>query len=186
MNSWTQAQLLGLALALASTAPVQAGAEGNPQHIVLADLGLHVVGVGYQRTVSEHFAVQLDLDSWTPWTQNINFLGLSGEAFKSDISGVVLRARPIWYVLAESPRGLWVSPFGQVGQGWATRSGVRETGPVWALGGSVGYAWLPFDRLHISIGLGAQVHGASIQGGESIPSFTRPYAHLDGMVGWAF
>ena len=41
---------------------------------------LHVIGVGYQRTVSLPIALQADLEPYTPWTQNINFLGLSGEA----------------------------------------------------------------------------------------------------------
>jgi hypothetical protein len=49
-----------------------------PKNIVLADLGLHVVGLGYQRTLTPNLAAQVSFNLWLPWTQNQNFLGLAG------------------------------------------------------------------------------------------------------------
>ena len=161
-------------------------ADALPKNVVLADLGLHVVGLGYQRTLSSHVALQLAADAYTPWTQNINLLGLPGEATAGDTSGWVIRARPFVYPLGGGPTGVWVSPFFQAGVGSATRDGQREQGRLWAAGASVGYSWLMGHRVHIAFGVGGQYHVADFPGGADAPSFSRPYPTLDGSIGYLF
>ena len=153
--------------------------------MVLADLGLHVVGVGYQRSLAPALALQVDLESYTPWTQNVDLLGLSGQATKGDTSGAVVRGRVFLYPGSDAPTGFWLSPFGQGGVGWATRDGQRRTGPLWAVGASAGYSVL-FHALHLALGLGGQFHTAQFPGGEGAPSFARFYPTLDASVGYAF
>ena len=176
--------LVALRLALAFTVAVPA--EELPKNVLLADLGLHVIGVGYQRSVTPSFALQLDLESYAPWTQNLNLFGLSGEAFKADTSGYAVRGRLFWYPSAEAPTGLWLSPFVQGGPVTATREGVAVKGTAFAAGGGVGYAWLFKNTVHLAIGGGLQLHTAHLAGGDGIPSFARLYPHLDANLGWAF
>src|SRR5947208_3244850 len=59
--------------------------QAEPENMLLADLGLHVVGIGYQRTVAPGVAVQLCAESYTPWTQEDRVF---------EVQGAVLRLRP--------------------------------------------------------------------------------------------
>jgi opacity protein-like surface antigen len=163
------------------------------KNVVLADLGLHVIGAGYQRTLAPGIALQLDLESYTPWTQSTNLFGAS-DGYQGDLSGVALRFRPIFFGLFGTgakdgdgaPTGVWCSPFGQFGIARASRGGDVRTGHVWALGAGAGYSWLLWGRFAILLGAGGQYHVANIPGGDSIPSFKRFYPTLDGNAGYAF
>src|SRR4051812_21243752 len=147
-------------------------ARANPDNVLLADVGLHVVGVGYQRTVAQHVALQLAAESYTPWTQEDSFF---------EVQGFVVRARPVIY-LHDAPRGWWLSPFAQLGVGTADRG----TGTLWAVGVSAGYAWLVWDHLHVAIGGGLQYDEARIAGGSGRPAFAEVWPQIDGSVGYAF
>ena len=181
-------------LALSGRAHADDGAStttSQPKTVLLADLGLHVVGVGVQRTVHPALALQVDVDVYTPWTQNIDFLGLSGTANKADVTGGVVRVRAIWFPSSSAPTGFWVSPFAQAGGVTATRDGHNLSGGAWALGASAGYAWLLLGGLHISLGVGGQMHGALIPGdtrsaSNTPPSFARLYPTLDATLGYAW
>jgi hypothetical protein len=146
--------------------------RAEPENLVIADLGLHVVGVGYQRTVAPNVAVQVCAESYTPWTQEDQFF---------EVQGAVLRARPVIYK-DRAPRGWWLSPFAQVG----VVSAERGSGAAWAIGASLGYAWLVADHVHIAVGAGAQYDQARISGGSSRPAFAEVWPQLDGTIGYAF
>lgn len=152
-------------------------AHADPERVVLADLGLHVVGAGFQQSISSHVALQLALESYTPWTQEDTFF---------ELQGVVVRARPVFYAAADTPTRWWLSPFAQAGIGYATRDGTHQSGLVWAAGASIGYAWLVWSRIHIAIGAGIQYDVARIPGGDSKPSFSTIWPTLDGTIGYAF
>jgi hypothetical protein len=143
-----------------------------PPNILVADLGLHVIGVGYQRTVAPNIALQIDAESYTPWTQEDTFF---------EVSGFLVRARPVFYKTA-APTGWWLSPFAQAGIATATRG----SGLAWAAGASLGYAWLVADHLHIAIGVGAQYDQVRIPGGSARPAFAEVWPTLDGVIGYAF
>ena len=68
-----------------------------PKNIVLADVGLHVVGLGYQRTLTPQVAVQLTASLYVPWTQSQNFLGAAGSSSLGDLAGVIARLRVFIY-----------------------------------------------------------------------------------------
>lgn len=149
-----------------------AAAHADPDNLVVADLGLHVVGIGYQRTITPGIALQLDADSYTPWTEEDRFF---------EVQGAVLRLRGVFYA-EQAPRGWWISPFAQGGIGTADRG----TGAVWAAGASVGYAWLIASHVHIALGIGAQYNQARIPGGDGRPAFAQIWPQLDGTIGYAF
>ena len=158
-------------------------AADEPRNVVVADLGLHVIGVGYQRSVSSHLSLQLDADLYTPWTQNINLGGLSGDADRGNLTGFVLRGRLFVYPASEAPTGFWISPFAQAGLATETRDGIQQQGTVWAVGASVGWALLLKRHLHLALGLGVQYHASHFPFG---PGFGRFYPTLDAVIGWAF
>ena len=161
--------------------------EPLPVHALVADLGQHVVGVGYQRSLAPWISAQLTLSYYQPWTQNINFLGLSGDANKGgDLRGVISRGRAFFYPFAAAPTGLWISPFVQGGIGWGLRNAERRAGPVWAAGTSVGYSALLGTSVLLGGGVGLQYHFARIAGGDGPPSFSRLYPQVEIQLGYAF
>ncbi len=171
--------LLALLL-LARTAraePSASPAPASPQNAVALDLGLHVVGLGYQRTISPRLAFFGALDWYVPWTQTTSTL---------DTMGAVVRLRPFLFLLQDAPRGLWVSPFMQAGFARADSGGEKRVGFAGAVGVSLGYALLLADRIYLSAGIGAQIHAVRIRGGDGGPSFVGPYVHADALVGYAF
>ncbi len=165
--------LRGMKLATALVVIFARTAQADAPNLMLADLGLHVVGVGYQRTVSDHVALQLAAESYTPWTQEDTTL---------EVRGFVIRLRPMLYRRAGTPTGWWLSPFGQAG----VASASRGSGLAWAVGASAGYAWLIAEHLHIAIGLGAQYDQVRIPGGSGRPAFAELWPTLDGSIGYAF
>jgi len=158
-----------------------------PRDMLVADLGQHVVGVGYQRSTSPWVAAQVTASYYQPWTQNINFLGLSGDANKGgDLRGFIVRGRVFFHPFGAAPTGLWISPFAQAGVGWGLRNDERRAGAVSAAGVSVGYSALLGDSVLIGGGLGIQYHAADIPGGDGPPRFSRYYPQVDINVGYLF
>lgn len=174
--------MMTVAAIASASSPDEARAQaavdaGPPENVVLADLGLHVVGLGYQRTVTPSVALQVAVDWYVPWTQTEETL---------DTMGAVLRLRPVFHVTDDAPEGLWLSPFAQGGFVRADRGADTKVGPAAAFGGSVGYAFLIADHVFLSAGAGIQVHGVVVPGGAGEPSFYGPYPHLDATAGYAF
>jgi hypothetical protein len=147
-----------------------------PNQAIVADLGLHVIGVGYHRSLSERVVGSISLDLYVPWTFTQNAFGLSGN-YRSDLAGIVVRVRPFIFLW----RGLWVSPFLQ--------GGPAKAGDAWgiaaAAGAAVGYAFVLFDHLLLSPGLGVQGHSAWM-GGNGPPSFLGVWPHVDLLVGYTW
>ena len=154
--------------------------------ILLADLGLHVIGVGYQVTLSPGFVLQVDADWWTPWTRQL-------VQYQTDETGVLLRARPVWY-FDDAPTGSWISPFAQAGPARATVDGELTAGWAGAVGLSLGFSWLLREHLHAAIGGGAQFDWALFPPPPGTfcidtcfpPGFAGLWPHLDATVGYAF
>jgi hypothetical protein len=151
------------------------------------DLGQHVVGVGLQRTDSGYLSVQGVVAYYQPWTQNINFLGLSGDADKGgDLRGAIIRARAFIHPWGDAPTGFWLTPFVQGGIGLGLRNDVRKLGPVAAGGLSVGYTGRIAERILLGGGLGLQYHYASIPDGSGPPSFSRLYPQVEIQAAYMF
>jgi hypothetical protein len=173
------------ALVGASVVPATALADEIPAAALIGDLGLHVIGVGHHQTLSSYLAGQLLLDLYAPWTQNAHLLGPEGEP-EADVLGVVVRARVFLHPFGNAPRGLWVSPFTQLGPVWATRDGEKRTGAAGATGLSVGYSLWIAGHVLVGLGAGAQYHAAALPGGDGTPSFAGLYPTVDILLGYAF
>jgi hypothetical protein len=167
-----------------AAAPLLAALAMNPgpapepaprRHALVADLGLHVVGVGYQRRVNCYLATQVSVSYYAPWTMNLNVLGLAGDgrSGQADTAGVVVRARAFLFGAGEAPTGFWLSPFVQTGAVWATRGGAQVFGPTVAVGLSAGWTFALGDRVLLGLGLGGQYHAAWFEGDVQEPGFER-------------
>jgi hypothetical protein len=166
--------------------PAPAAPASAAQRLLIADLGQHVVAFGYQASTSRWIAAQLVGGYYQPWTQNINFLGLSGDANKGgDLRGVIARGRVFVHPFGAAPTGLWISPFVQAGIGWGLRGDDRRAGPVSAAGVSLGYSALLGESILLGGGLGLQYHEARIPGGDGAPRFSRYYPQVDIQLGYA-
>lgn len=148
-----------------------------PKNVIVADVGLHVVGVGFQRSLTPQLALQLTASLYVPWTQS------AVGAERTQVAGIIGRLRLFVYPDAHAPRGFWMSPFFQAGAASETRDGVVQRGVVWAAGASAGWAWLPWNRLHIALGAGVQYHSGKFPAG---PGFERFYPQVDANLGYAF
>ncbi len=167
--------------------PEPAAPAELPRDMLVADLGQHVVGFGYQRSTSRWVAAQVTASYYQPWTQNIDFLGLSGEANKGgDLRGMIGRVRVFFHPFGAAPTGFWISPFAQAGVGLGLRNGERRAGPVSAVGTSVGYSKLLGSSVLLGGGFGIQYHAAKIPGGEGPPRFSRYYPQVDIQLGYLF
>ena len=157
----------------------------RPEHLLVADLGLHVIGVGYQATISPAWSAQVALDAYVPWTENFHVLG-DGDLASTDVAGVVVRQRLFFYPFGAAPAGLWISPFVQYGVVWATRDDELRSGATIAFGSTAGYALLISEAFHVSLGGGAQYAAARVSGGEGSPSFAGLRPTVDILLGYAF
>jgi len=151
-------------------------APNYPKNIVFADLGLHVIGLGYQRTLSDHVALSISGGLYDPWTVTDKV---------GDLRGGMLRVRPYFFFTDHAPKGLWISPFAQGSVVRGTQNGEEKTGGGFALGAATGYAFLFGDVVHLSLGVGGQLHYARV-GTEAKPSFYTAGVHVDGTLGFAF
>ncbi|MEP7126735.1 MAG: hypothetical protein ABJE95_37745 [Byssovorax sp.] len=177
-------------VAVAASAPARAepiaALTRPPRNALIADLGLHVIAGGYQRSLAPWLSAQIVAGLYSPWTQSNNSLGLSPTLKGGDLVGAVVRTRIFVYPFASAPAGLWISPFTQYGLGWATRDGQKRIGAVGAVGASVGYTLLLWKHVLAGLGGGLQYHAARIPRGEGPPSFGRLFPQLEIQVGYAF
>ncbi len=149
----------------------------RPKNVALADLGLHVVGVGYQRTLRPWVAVQASTGLYSPWTQYDE---------PGDMLGVFLRTRAFFHPLRGAPAGLWISPFAQYGLGSTKDGNERRLSAIWGVGASAGWSLLLGQRVLIAIGGGAQYHSVDPLGVTGKPGFAKLGPTLDGNLGYAF
>lgn len=167
-------RLLPVALLLTPAVARAQRCDERPDGLV-ADLGMHVVNVGYQRTLGCHAALQVSAGLYVPWTVNRNVLGLAGADRDppGDVAGAVLRARVFVFPLGSAPGGFWLSPFAQTGVVQGTRGGVARLGPTFAAGLSVGWTFALGARVLLALGVGAQYHVATFEGSAAFPGFAR-------------
>ena len=189
------ALLVTLALLLsglgAGVGSAKADDEAPPSYFhrpsaVVADLGLHVVNAGYQRTLNCTVALQVSAGLYGPWTVNKNVAGLAGGDRDADVVGAVLRTRLFVFLRRRAPLGPWLSPFVQGGLVRATVAGETQSGNALAGGLAVGWTFRVARRWLLALGAGAQLHRVSVDGSTDDPGFARLGPHVDINVNYTF
>jgi len=160
-------------------------------HALVADLGQHVVNLGYQRTLGCYVAVQASAGLYVPWIVNRNVFG-QGDASQpnGDVFGTVVRARAFVFPLGTAPSGLWVSPFVQAGWVGASRRGEAGgdslSGHALAAGLTAGWTFRLGRRFLLGLGFGGQYHRAVFGGSTAFPGFGRFATTVDINVAYRF
>jgi hypothetical protein len=152
-----------------------------PDRFLLADVGLHVVNVGWASTVDDG-VFQASMGLYGAWTQSRNLFGVSGNAANIKATGGNLRIRYVSY-LEQHQQGLWIAWFLQGGAAIirddkAARDDAH-LGFIGAVGAAAGYAWWLSDSWHLGLGVGGQFHVAT-----GSPGFARLYPHFDILVSY--
>ena len=170
-----------LLLASSALAEEPGRATPRPANSVQADLGSGVIGLGYERVISDPLSLRVTAQLNRPWYTDI----LGGD--ESDVVGFGLEARPFVFPWAEAPRGLYVSPFGRVVSIRATDDATEElSGVGWSAGATVGYGWLWGERWLFRLGGGIQYWAFEIEDAGQRAGLEGLYPDVDIMVGYAF
>jgi hypothetical protein len=181
-----------LAAALLAYGEAAAADEASPcvtrPNQIVADLGLHVVNGGYQRTLSCAFSAQISAGLYVPWTVNRDVFGLGGgdRSPPDDVAGFVVRGRGFVHLAGDPRSGPWLSPFAQAGPVRATRDELRVWGRALAAGLSAGWTFAFGERWRLALGAGAQYHVAQFGDTAARPGFARFGPTVDINVGYAF
>jgi hypothetical protein len=158
------------AAALARPAAAEPPAALAPQ--VQADVGLAVIGVGYERPLTSRFAVMAEAQVFgtyfLPWFD-------AGD----DVTGLGLQVRATWFGRATG-RGLYVAGFARGDGVRGGLDGVSSDGVALGGGAIVGWGFGLGDRFDLRTGLGAQY--IWIDGGALDTS--TPFVTIDIVVGY--
>lgn len=165
---------IALALVLATSARAAEGAVTGealpPRNALQLDLGLAVVGVGYERFVTSRIAIQVEAHIFGTWFMRPYAAGVGGQL------------RPTWFPLEDGGRGLYVAPFFRY-ERINRYNGVDTLGTSWSAGAWAGWSWVLFEALNLRLGAGAQYFTVSVP---DEPSFATALPALDAIVGWMF
>ncbi len=157
---------------------------------IVADVGLHVVNAGYQRTIDCYLVLQTSAGLYVPWTVNANVFGLGGGDRPPpgiwDVAGFVVRARPFFFPAGTAPTGFWMSPFLQAGFVRGAAATTNLNGFAAAEGASLGGTFRLGSRILIALGAGAQLHVAWFRGNTDPPGFALPGPTVDINAAYAF
>lgn len=191
----TQQRLLGLSTAAAALTlitlftPGEARADTcNGRDALVADLGLHVVAIGYQHTLDCQLTLQASAGLYAPWTVDKDVLDLGGgnREAAADIRGGMIRGRFFAFPWGKAPTGPWLSPFAQVGFASGTVNDESLSGAAFAAGASLGYTFELGPRWLLGLGLGGQYHLVSLDRSTDYPGFLRFGPTVDINVDYAF
>jgi hypothetical protein len=145
---------------------------------VQADLGLGVVGIGYERVLRDDVALQLSAHVfgtwWGPTFDWPNFKGFGGEI------------RPTFFVSDRAPRGVYLAPYFRAERVSAEANGVTGHGFGWSAGGFVGYSFMLGRAVNLRIGGGAQYMSYAVDAGTTRLEWKRVHPALDLLVGYTF
>jgi hypothetical protein len=155
-----------------------AAASAQPSALapqVQADLGLSVVGVGYEHPLADHVSLQGELEVFgtyfLPWFD-------AGE----DAKGLGFGIRPTWFQRT-SGHGLYVAPYFR-GVAVDEESLTGFGGIGFAAGVFVGWAFGLTEKLDLRIGGGAQYIHFHVDTPNGEERTSTPFVALDAVLGY--
>jgi hypothetical protein len=146
-----------------------AGSAGAEPAQVQADLGLAVVGVGYEEPLGDHLAImgegQIFGTYFLPWFDR-----------GDNVTGYGVQARATWF-RAEHHHGLYATGFLRFDE---VTDDFDMSTFGWSGGGVVGWAFPATERLDVRVGAGAQW----MRYESPTTDIDTPFITLDLVVGW--
>ena len=150
-------------------------AESAPTSILQADLGLAILGIGYERVMSPSWSLRVTGQYNRTWYTD------------ADLHAAAVEIRSFWFPMGHGPRGLYVAPFARVALVRAQSETVDPTtGPGWTAGVSAGYGFRLGRRLLLRLGAGFQYWDYEVDAEPENVGLKRPHIGLDLMLGYAW
>ena len=163
---------LFLAAAIALTCPAAAEPPASTRPQIQADVGLAVIGLGYEHPIAAHVSLMAEAQIFgtyfLPWFD-------AGDA----VRGLGGQLRATWFARATG-RGLYVMGFARGDAVKGDVDGVESKGKAFSGGAAVGWALGLGDRFDLRLGVGAQYIWID---GDALDTST-PFATIDAIVGF--
>ena len=116
----------------------------NGLHINPLAMALGVFGLGYERVLGEHVAIQLSGQYTRLWYS------------EDDAWAVGAELRPYFFFFRPAPGGMYLAPFGSLAYSRAQVGSATGEGVGWSVGATIGYSWLIGRHVTIRAGGGVQ------------------------------
>lgn len=151
--------------------PPERHAESLRENALQADLGLAVVGVGYERLFGRHLAVQVEVHAFGTWF---------GPAFDlPHLSGIGSQIRPTVFLLGRAPEGLYVAPYLRGARVSGDLDGATGRGQGFSAGIFGGYSFVLGRAWNVRVGAGAQYMKYEVRAGSRAREIDTPFPALD-------
>ena len=137
-----------------------------------ADLGLSVVGVGYEQPIAGQLAIQAEVTIFGTYV--LPWFGVGDR-----VAGFGGGVRATWFART-SGRGLYVTPYVRADRVSGDLDGMKGSGVAIAAGAFVGWSFGLTDRLDLRIGGGAQY----IYVDADPLAASTPFIALDAVLGY--
>jgi hypothetical protein len=167
---------IALSAVLAAAVPVAAEPATKLQRQAQADLGLAVIGLGYEVPIAARLALQLEGQIFgtyfLPWFD-------AGD----DAKGLGAELRATWFA-RPSGRGLYVLAYGRLDAVRIDRDDLTADGVGVSAGAAVGWAFRLTRRLDLRVGAGAQYIYLRAETQGTRLGASTPFPTLDGVLGY--
>lgn len=156
-------------------APDEAEETEAPSNIVIADLSLGVISLGYERVLGDHLSFQLAAGVYGPWY------------LRDDVYAAGLELRAFVFLAGNAPYGLYLAP--GVRGAYATKTDPDGTRDGYAAAVRMSLGWsFDLNPFVVRLGVGAQYHWLDLAEPREALSddFEGAYPVVDIFVGYAF
>ncbi len=158
-----------------AVADESATADSSAQNGIYADLGLGVIGLGYERVLGEKVALNLSAHYYRPWYVSDHVFGFGGEV------------RAFVFLTEPAPHGPYFSSSFRLDHAQAELdSGETPSGIAWGVRATLGYAFALGSAVNLRAGLGVQSHAANLSAASEDQDFAGAYPTADLMIGVRF
>ena len=172
------ATLAPLASAQEASLPEQGAPAAEPanENGIYADLGLGVIGLGYERVLGDTVALNLTAHYYRPWYVSDHIFGFGGEV------------RAFLFLTGSAPTGPYFSSSARLDYARADLdTGETLEGTAWGVRATLGYGFALSDALNLRVGFGVQSHASDVD--DATPSetdFAGAYPTVDFLIGFVF
>jgi hypothetical protein len=165
-----------LAVGLAAPAAPAAHADSALHNQAQADVGLAVVGIGYEIPIADHLALmaegQIFGTYFLPWFDR-----------GDDAKGGGAQLRATWF-MEPSGAGLYIMAFGRMDGVQIDRDDLTANGIAVSTGIAAGWAFRLSDHIDLRVGAGVQyMYMNGITDGTTLGAST-PFVTLDTVIGY--
>jgi hypothetical protein len=143
---------------------------------VQADLGLSVIGLGYEHPVAGQVSLQVEANLFSTWFAPVFDVG-------DDVIGFGGGVRATWFA-RETGHGLYVTPYVRVSRVTGERDDEKGTGVGFSAGAFVGWALGLGEKIDLRLGAGAQYISYAVDTDAGEVEVKTPFVALDVLLAY--